>query len=187
MRSVVDELRDMVPLRPLAPTEALRVAELQATRLLALSGVSEPAVPESIVTELPRIQVEKISQLPVSGLAHWAKGRWVLALNGTEPYVRNRFTIFHEFHHILMHPFIEYAYQPLRGTTEHAWAEQCADHFAACALMPRAWVKRSWGDGIQDPAQLARLFVVSQAAMRFRLSGIGLSQPTARCPVPEAA
>src|SRR5262245_8215156 len=59
-RSVVAALRDVVPIKPLAPVEALRIAELQANLLLKLGGIAEAPVPESIISALPRIQVEYV-------------------------------------------------------------------------------------------------------------------------------
>ncbi len=56
MANVLTSLRDLVPIRPLTIVEALRIAELQATKLLELQGVTEPPVPEEIITELPRVQ-----------------------------------------------------------------------------------------------------------------------------------
>ena len=58
-RGVVASLRDTVPLRPLTYTESLRIAELQAARFLNFVGVHEPAVPERVITELPKIQVTR--------------------------------------------------------------------------------------------------------------------------------
>ena len=67
--SVLKALRGLMPLRPLTLDEGLRIAELQANRLLELSGIDEPAVPTEIVTELPRFRVSLDFDLPTSGLA----------------------------------------------------------------------------------------------------------------------
>ena len=64
-------------------------------------------------------------------------------------------------------------------TTERA--EQICDHFAACLLMPRLWLKRAWAEGEQSPGTLARRFDVSRAAMSIRLRQIGLVDNTSRC------
>jgi len=40
--------------------------------------------------------------------------------------------------------------------------------------MPKRLIKRAWGEGVRDPAQLAELFVVSPQAMHIRLQTIGL-------------
>ncbi|MGH9207654.1 MAG: ImmA/IrrE family metallo-endopeptidase, partial [Acidimicrobiales bacterium] len=60
--------------------------------------------------------------------------------------------------------------------------EQVCDFFAACLLMPRAWVKHACcDDRIQTPLALARRFVVSQAAMHRRLLALGLIDRRSRC------
>jgi Zn-dependent peptidase ImmA (M78 family) len=170
----IRELRDLVPIRRLRFAEALRVAELQAARLLALAEVHEPPVPEAIVAELPRIQVERVYPLGASGFTQWAKGRWLVALNAGEPPTRQRFSLAHEFKHVLDHPFIGLLYPAEQGLSTAQRAEQVCDHFAACLLMPRPWVKRAWGNGTQDVGRLAAQFDVSPEAMAVRLQRIGL-------------
>ena len=67
MSSIIQRLRDVIPIRPLTIAEAMYFAELQATRLLALSGITEPPVPETIISGLPRIEVQRMTPSPVSG------------------------------------------------------------------------------------------------------------------------
>ena len=57
--SVLAQLRTLVPQRDLSPSEALRIAELQANRLLQHFQIISDRVPEEIVTELPRIRIEQ--------------------------------------------------------------------------------------------------------------------------------
>lgn len=108
---VLTELRDFVPIRPLTRTEAYRIAEMQATRFLRLVGTEAAPVREEAISELPRIQVQRFSPLPVSGATQWSHGRWMILLNGAEPLVRQRFSLAHEFKHILDHRFIDILYQ----------------------------------------------------------------------------
>lgn len=182
MPSAIATLRDLVPTRPLTYEESLRVAERQAGRLLELAGVSEPPVPEGVVATLPRMQVERLTPIPVSGSTHWAKGRWVIVLNGAEPQGRQRYSLMHEFKHVLDHNVVRVLYPASAGMTSHARIEQVCDYFAACLLMPRMWVKRAWGsDRVQDIAVLARRFAVSQSAMRVRLLQTGVMEAPPRC------
>jgi Zn-dependent peptidase ImmA (M78 family) len=182
MDSPIAQLRLLAPARPLNPGEALRIAELQANRLLAIAGVSEPPVAERVISGLPRIEVARLSPIPVSGSAHWAKGRWVIVLNGAEPLVRQRYSLAHELKHVLDQPLASVLYPASRGQTSEERAEQVADWFAASLLMPRAWVKRAWArEGIQDLRTLAHRFGVSQQAMRVRLLCLGLTEPATRC------
>ena len=182
MNNIIRSLRDRVPVRALSTIEALRVAELQATRLLQLSEVTTSPVPEDIIAELPRVQVERMTPAPMSGATQWSQGRWLIVLNGGEPMVRQRFSLAHEFKHVLDHPFIGVLYPANRGQSADARAEQVCDYFAACLLMPRAWVKRAFCDeGVQDLVRLARRFNVSKMAMQVRLLQIGLAEPAPRC------
>jgi predicted transcriptional regulator len=178
---VISTLRDMVPLKPLNYSEALRLAELQSQRFLTVSGVNGPAVPERIIAELPKIEVTRLSPFPTSGASHWAHGRWLVAINGAEPATRQRFSVAHEFKHIIDHRFVDLMYSGFPDSERHQLTEQICDYFAGCLLMPTPWVKRLYFSGTQRLPDLAQTFGVSQAAMSVRLSQIGLSRPTPRC------
>ena len=188
MPSVIADLRAVCPHRPLTFSEGLRVAELQANRLLEAAEIREPAVPDSVVTDLPRVTVERVGRIPVSGSVHWAKGLWVISLNRHEPVARRRFSLFHEAKHVLDAPFGDVLYPSWRGLSGEERAEQVANHFAACLLMPKAWVRRAYfNHGPTSVPRLAAQFEVSQAAMRYRLESLGLVQSIMRCGVREAA
>jgi hypothetical protein len=47
--------------------------------------------------------------------------------------------------------------------------------------VPRPWLKRLYGGGMQRPKDLARRFDVSESAIETRLSQIGLLGPRPRC------
>jgi Zn-dependent peptidase ImmA (M78 family) len=177
--STLAQLRDVIPNRSLSSGEAERIAELQATKLLLISGIREPAVPESVVSELPRLQIERIA-MPYSGSSTWIGRRWVIEINENEAYVRNRWTLAHELKHILDHPYIDRLYPALVRQTSAQRAERAADYFAACLLIPRPMLKRVWGQGLQEVRALADLFEVSGQAMSYRLRQVGLTEVTAR-------
>lgn len=178
---VLTKLRDMVPLRPLRRSEALRIGELQAQTFLKMASITEPMVPERIISELPRLEVTRLSPFPASGASNWAAGRWLVAINGAEPATRQRFSLAHEFKHIVDHRFAKIIYSQFPDTECHEMVEQICDYFAGCLLMPRPWVKRIFCSGVQDLPELARIFGVSQAAMSVRLHQIGLIDPAPRC------
>ncbi len=102
-------------------------------------------------------------------------------LNGSELPTRQRFSLAHEFKHVLDNRFIEVLYPPTAGMDRHQRGEQICDYFAGCLLMPRMWLKRSWATDTQDVRTLAGQFDVSQMAMRVRLMQIGLAEPPVRC------
>jgi hypothetical protein len=183
--STIAQLRDLIPLRPLSLVEALRLAELQATRLLALAEITHGPVPEGVISELPQVDVRYAhhASAPVSGLMQWRAGRYLVVIDGTEPLGRRRFSLAHEAKHALDHPFAATLYPATPALTSRERQEHVCDYFAACLLMPRAWVKAAWGSGIQDVGRLSRRFEVSTAAMRVRLRYLGLTEATARCQI----
>jgi Zn-dependent peptidase ImmA (M78 family) len=159
----------------------LRLAELQAQKFLALTSITEPSVPERIITELPYVCVNRMSPFPSSGATHWSRGRWLVVLNGSEPATRQRFSLAHEAKHIIDHRFADLIYSNFPADERAAMIERVCDYFAGCLLMPRPWVKRIYGSGIQHLPELAQTFGVSQAAMSVRLNQIGLVEQTPRC------
>ena len=110
---VLRELRDLMPTRSLGFHEALRLAEQQAARLLELRGIDLPAVPDSVITDLAKIEVRKLAPFPTSGASHWSQGKWRVAINATEPATRQRFSLAHEFKHIIDHRDADVLYAAL--------------------------------------------------------------------------
>ena len=66
--------------------------------------------------------------------------------------------------------------QGRRVITARQQAEQAADYFAGCALVPRRELKRAWGNRMQRLDTLADHFGVSQHAIQVRLDQTGLSR-----------
>lgn len=165
--NIISELRALRPDRHLVIDEARVVAERQAARLLERLDVNFPVRIE-LGEVMPRLRVVRDRELPehVAGSSHWNGTHWVISINSGNPQRRQRFTVFHELHHVLEHPF--------RRFDGEAIAEVVADHFAACVLMPKAEVKSAWFAGQQNVDELADLFEVSIQAMRVRLVKLGL-------------
>jgi Zn-dependent peptidase ImmA (M78 family) len=166
----------------LSTTEALRYAEVQAGHLLRLSGVDTPPVDEDIMADLPTIQVERVEPSHAQAAAEWSHGRWLVLINRALSRGRQRFSLAHEFKHILDHPLVTVIY----SSRDECVAEQACDYFAACLLMPRRWLRQSWAEGIRDAHVLARQFGVSPQAVKIRLLQIGLIQPTSHYLAKEA-
>lgn len=179
-RGVLTILRALAPRRMLTASETEYLAELQANRLLELAGRPQMPVPNELITELPRIRVLQDFDLPVSGSAQWVSGRWLLTLNGGEPFTRRRFSMAHELKHVIDHRHVGTLYDSLEQ------AEYAADYFAACLWMPKRDVKRVWGAGLQDLGALSEHFAVSPPAMARRLQHLGLRDrtPARRKPSP---
>jgi Zn-dependent peptidase ImmA (M78 family) len=182
--SMLATLRSVLPAkRKLRFSEALRIAELQANKLLEQSGITAGPVPSEIVTSLPRITVEYEIDMPCSGASDWDSHRktWVIMLNALEPDTRHRFSLLHEYKHIIDHgspglvdlgSFRYFGREPV---------EYIADYFAGCVLMPKRLVKRAWGEGLQQLSDLADHFDVSEPAMTVRLAQLGLTEARPRC------
>ena len=186
--SLLASLRALVPQRQLTYSESLRIAELQANRLLEHFEITDAHVPSELVTEFPRIQVRYEHGLPVSGSAHWEAGRWIITLNADEPWARRRFSLMHEFKHVLDHT----NKQDLYGDVDHddkasERSERVADHFAGCLLMPKRRLKGLWFASGQNIVTLARQLGVSTRALNVRLFHLGLAPETPRCSRPTQA
>jgi Zn-dependent peptidase ImmA (M78 family) len=181
--SVLYQLRALMPKRPLSQFEAYRLAELQANHLLEAASVDEPGTPDELVSGLPFLEVQ-VRDLPISGLTNWYKPRWLVLLNKDEPAVRRRFSLMHEFKHILDHGLAERCYPDTAWQTSQERAERVAEYFAASLLMPKRIVKGRFFQGMRDPSDLAAEFGVSPAAMRRRLEELGLIDRKPRCVYP---
>lgn len=177
-RGVVASLRALTPHRPLTFSESVRLAELQAFRLLQLTGCHQEDgdVPESVITGLPRLDVRRSVQVTRSGVSLWHRGKWHIRINALESYTRQRFSLAHELKHIIdaAHEDVIYRNLPADSKQRHTHIEAVCDAFAAALLMPRAWVRRLWYQGTQDLSVLAWHFHVSQQAMQIRLQTLGL-------------
>ena len=180
-QGVLAMLRSLVPKRPLTGYETLRIAELQANRLLRHFQIETDAVPEEIVSSLPRIRVARELGWPVSGAAHWNTRHWIITLCADEHPLRQRFSLMHEFKHVLDHTTKQFLYHDTPHQSADEQAERTADYFAACLLMPKRVVKRVWCQGPQDITRLATRLRVSPAALRYRLDQIGLTEKPERC------
>lgn len=180
--SVIAQLRGLIPRRPLGFQEARMVAELQANRLLALAGHRAGQVSDSLISELPRVDIQYRHDLMGSGLTTWERGAWRIAINADEPRARQRFTLAHELKHVIdaSHEDSIYRHLPI-GPARQRHIEAICDHFAACLLMPRTQVKRLWSQGVQDLGGLSCYFDVSQQAVLIRLQVLGLVEPLPRC------
>jgi Zn-dependent peptidase ImmA (M78 family) len=178
--SVVGQLRALIPQRRLHFSEALRLAELQANRFRELHDHAQPDLPEDVIARLPRLIVTREADLPVSGLAQWHNGRWIVALNATEPEVRQRFSLAHELFHIINHTTKEWLHPGDGYFSPHESGEKLADYFAGCLLMPKRYIKSLVGYGF-TPAQLADTFGVSVRAVQVRLAQLGITEPLPRC------
>jgi Zn-dependent peptidase ImmA (M78 family) len=174
--SILSAVRNLTPQRDVTFAEALRVAELQANRLLELSDITDAPVPDDIVLSLPRIERRYHRLRAASGMTYWNGRTWVVGINATEPVTRQRFTLLHEFKHIIDHGKTGRLYRGDRNRTAERQAELAADYFAGCVLVPKRQLRKAWYRGQQRVEDLARHFEVSTKAMEVRLQQVGLRE-----------
>jgi Zn-dependent peptidase ImmA (M78 family) len=167
-----------------------------ARGMLARAQVNEPPVP---VEQLAQDAGAVISYQPfeaedISGLLYRATGATpVIGVNSTNPKVRQRFTIGHELGHLTLHPghdlilerLVRLNFRDATSSTASDQEEIEANQFAAELLMPRDLLRHSLtillqGKPISDlevVRRLARRFEVSQSAMEYRLTNLGMLTP----------
>ena len=117
---------------------------------------------------MPRYKMDRLS-----GATTFSKGRYLILVNKGDPQQRRRFTLAHEWKHLLDYaPAADLIHAGLgRGDPQRQarQIEEVANYFAACLLMPKALLRRAWTSGIQDLEALAGLFDVSvEATCRSR-------------------
>lgn len=179
---LLSRLRQLAPKRALTFSESLTVAQHQATRLRELVDITAVAMPLDWVPKLPRLTVEVVPAHKfgesMSGLTTRKDGRYLIAVNKNTSRTHRRFTLCHEFKHLIDYPYARIWHAGLRygDPGSQDWRiERIADHFAAHMLMPSGLVKRAWSRGLQEPRILSRLFEVSEEAMRIRLDNLGFT------------
>lgn len=184
--SILASLRALTPRRELGYDEAIQIAEMQARKLVDL--VADPdGIQEHHIDGLPRIAVHHDALDVVSGMSHWNGQQWVITLRNDDPLVRQRFTLLHEFKHIIDHGSAAKLYRGSGKQAAEEQAERAADYFAGCALVGRRELKSAWGQGIQREADLAAHFGVSVQAIQVRLAQTGLDVIADRPPTPRCA
>lgn len=117
---------------------------------------------------------------PLSGKVELVDGTPHIYCNSAEPTVRQRFTIAHEIGHLALgHVSPECAQHREDPASNFSGTvlpiEREANAFAAQLLMPENVLEYAVNEErISDIARLARMFDVSQVAMKYRLQNIGL-------------
>ena len=177
--NAIRTLREVMPARALTHDEARILAERQATKLVELLGITNVPVDVVRVAGLPKIELRvepRHRMAHLAGFSRWSNGRWLIVVNRDNMEGRRRFTLAHEFKHVLDHTVADVAYAQFGQGNQHKHDKQVeavCDHFAACFLMPRIAVRRAWTSGMQDIPTLALHFKVSPAAMKVRLTYLG--------------
>jgi len=155
--------------------------------LLVHHRVTRPPVPvEAIVRAREGVSVRYSDLKDISGLVLRKDGAALIGVNRTHSPVRRRFTLAHEFAHVLLHDGAELRFDRhfrvnLRSdlsSTGTDIEEIEANFFAASLLMPRKFLdddERTLTIEVEDARavrELAREYIVSAQAMSWRLSNL---------------
>ena len=154
----------------------LKLVERLALKYLKRGMVHSPPVPSklhSLADDLLPIEVRQVPLKVHHGATWRLQDAWVIQIKSDDPPDMKRFTLFHETFHIIAHHKATPVFKGRRGIKKAPFNELLANYFAACVLMPTAWVKEKWYE-IQDINQMAEIFDVPQTAMGIRLKGLGL-------------
>jgi Zn-dependent peptidase ImmA (M78 family) len=177
---VIEQVRGLAPHRALTLNEAYKLAEEQAAKLLRLLDITGPHVNYDRVLDLPEVTVKvepKYKMGHIAGLSRYHRGHWLVLVDKNDVHGRRRFTLGHEIKHVVDDRLTDVLYANVgygSAETRERQIETLCQYFAACFLMPRAWVTAAWLNGIRDVYNLASLFQVSTSAMDIRMKHLGL-------------
>jgi hypothetical protein len=176
--SVLWEVRRLVPQRRLEPAEDLRIAELQARRLLDLLGVTGPPAPLTEITALLDISVtvDHDAKVLIPTEPGWEAGGWHMTVAHVSSR-RTRAVLAHQLKHILDDQYGSILYPPTELLTTADRRDRAAAHFSSSLLMPRDWVEDAWRRGSHTIPALAKRFGSPEAMVRTRLVVLGLAWP----------
>lgn len=168
-------------------------AEKGAIALLDGAGITAVPVPvEALARSLEATLTFEAYDGDVSGMLYRTEDQAVIGVNSSHAPTRQRFTIAHELGHLVMHKgqemFIDRFARVNWRNGESNREEMEANAFAAELLMPRKFVEQHVEKVVaarkhvspQDLVdELARSFRVSPEAMSYRLSNLGIVDPSA--------
>lgn len=184
MMDLIDHWRSFIPQRPPMYGQSLQYGREQAYNVRALADDSNPAVDVQWLFEQSAVPVKLVPSYILSensGLTtDQPDGKLRILINANEPYMRQRFSILHEWKHAIdfYHQQFLHARVGRNEEDRHDLVEAIANDFAAHVLMPTSLVTRAWFD-TRDVAAAAGAFNVSYEAMRTRLEALGLiKRPT---------
>jgi len=180
MHGLIERLRALAPRRPLTYGESLQLARVQASRLRAWAEPTKPDINLIWLRNQKAVPVEFVASHTLheeSGLTTDAiSGRLQMYINDHEPHVRQRFSLLHEFKHVLDFDDADRLHARLGSGSPQRQADRVewiANEFAGHVLMPTGLTKRLWFT-TQDVPLMATMFNVSVEAMTTRLEILGL-------------
>lgn len=181
MQTLIEHWRSLVPgQRPLTYGELLQSAQVQAHHFRALADTDRLDINLIWLVEQTVVPINFVRSYVLGGESGLTTDEpddiLRVFINENEPFVRQRFSLLHEWKHVLDFPDHERLYRDLgQGDQEKHYTlrEAVANEFAAHVLMPTHLVKELWLK-TPDLLLLATLFNVSTEAIKRRLEKMGL-------------
>lgn len=132
---------------------------------------------DSTLSLFPDIKVEYLPmESSQSGTLSYKDGFWVIQINQNHNKKRQRFTLAHELAHYILHKEQNSDFKDavfFRNEVRDSM-EYIANEFASQLLMPEQNVKKVIEEeNIRNIGDLAELFGVSAAAMKYRILSLG--------------
>lgn len=166
-----------------------REIELAAYDVLRHHGLQSVPINPVILAQRAGIKVNnaKFSEDNLSGMIAKRGDLEIILVNSDDPPRRKRFTIAHELGHHFLHLksgdgqfvdgeadlFREMPSDSNEPISEDRAREIQANAFAAALLMPEEHVRAVWAE-TGSIAEMADIFGVSEEAMGYRLTGLGI-------------
>lgn len=175
-----------------------RDIEKEVAKLLSKHGISSVPIPVEKIAQAEGVPiVEMTFNGEISGALIRSKGSSGIAVNASHHPNRKRFTIAHELAHYLLdhkdeeEDHIDWKFTIIRRDGKSSKAsdgqEIDANAFAASLLMPAVLLRADLDDqvGFSGEAELsdsqiqslAKKYLVSEMALRYRLANLGLISP----------
>lgn len=162
--------------RPVSGRKVFNMPVAIAKQLLAKFWDGRLPVDPDTIARSCGVQVDpKFGLDGASGMFEYVGDVPVISYSVTESSVRQRFTIAHELGHWALRHGRSFRDEPSNfSTSSYSPKEKAANQFAAELLMPSDAVNVAIAQQrISDIGQLAKMFNVSQVAMKYRLQNLG--------------
>jgi len=150
-----------------------------ASRTLKRASITAPPVDVKTVADYLGIILVPVPSWPGGAHAQWQPSLREIRYKAEDPLVRQRFSIGHEFGHILLgHDPLTFSSVVDEERDDYAEdtleaREREADRFAGELLLPKAWVTTDWQRGLRWDALAGRYAMsrdaVGVAVLRYKL------------------
>ncbi|MDQ1736462.1 MAG: hypothetical protein QOH56_2713 [Pseudonocardiales bacterium] len=162
-RSLLNQLRSLIPTGAISLGYALQVAEQQADYLLSSLDASTSLSITDTMGAFSRLTVV-YDQTPVDGLSYWNGTSWIIVIQARAPLSRRRYSFAREVGYIIWHEHLECETPDRTNELRHI-----INHFAYSLLIPAPTLDRLWTNGIRDIDTLSHTFGVSHHVTVTRL------------------